>query len=173
MKLSADFVEPDCTGVEASHLRICEECTEPGRRRWPNAGAWELSWPSWVKVVLYFCGLIWAFMGVQLVCDQFMAAIEEITSHERIVWIEVNKGARRKFHIKTWNNTMANLSLMALGSSAPEILLSATELPSNDFFAGKLGPSTIVGSAAFNLLVITAVCVCSIPEGEVRKIDSA
>lgn len=169
VELSKDFVEPDCTGVQAAHLRSCEPCSMEGL--WPLMGEWEKSWPEWVKVVLYFIGLIWAFMGVQLVCDQFMAAIEEITSHERILWVEVNEGARRKFHVKTWNATMANLSLMALGSSAPEILLSATELPTKDFFAGKLGPSTIVGSAAFNLLVITAVCVCSIPEGEVRKID--
>ena len=36
--------------------------------------------------------------------------------------------------------------------------------------AGELGPSTIVGSAAFNLLVISAVCVTAIPKGEGRLI---
>jgi solute carrier family 8 (sodium/calcium exchanger) len=59
---------------------------------------------------------------------------------------------------------------MALGSSAPEILLSVIELFRNEFHAGALGPSTIVGSAAFNLFMIIAVCVSSIPEGEVRFI---
>jgi hypothetical protein len=34
-----------------------------------------------------------------------------------------------------------------------------------------LGPSCIVGSAAFNLLVISGVCVYSIPDGETRRID--
>ena len=34
-------------------------------------------------------------------------------------------------------------------------------------FAGELGPSTVVGSAAFNLFVISAVCVYCIPDGEV------
>ena len=38
------------------------------------------------------------------------------------------------------------------------------------FNAGELGPSTIVGSAAFNLLIIIAVCVYVIPDGEVRRI---
>merc|ERR1711871_607549 len=38
------------------------------------------------------------------------------------------------------------------------------------FFSGELGPSTIVGSAAFNLLVIIAVCVIAIPDGEIRLI---
>ena len=48
---------------------------------------------------------------------------------------------------------------MALGSSAPEILLSVIEIMSSGFYAGELGPSTIVGSAAFNMLIISAVCV--------------
>ena len=56
-----------------------------------------------------------------------------------------------------WNATIANLTLMALGSSAPEILLSIIEIVSSGFYAGELGPSTIVGSAAFNLLGISAV----------------
>ncbi len=38
------------------------------------------------------------------------------------------------------------------------------------FESGELGPSTIVGSAAFNMFVIIGVCVWVIPEGEVRKI---
>jgi len=60
---------------------------------------------------------------------------------------------------------------MALGSSAPEILLNVIEIVCGQpaFYAGALGPSTIVGSAAFNLLVITAVCVACITEGS-RKI---
>lgn len=65
---------------------------------------------------------------------------------------------------------MANLTLMALGSSAPEILLSCIEIIGKNFEAGELGPGTIVGSAAFNLLIITAVCVAAIPEGETRTI---
>lgn len=38
------------------------------------------------------------------------------------------------------------------------------------FKSGELGPGTIVGSAAFNMLVIIAICVFVIPDGEVRKI---
>lgn len=38
------------------------------------------------------------------------------------------------------------------------------------FLAGDLGPGTIVGSAAFNMFVIIAICVWVIPDGEVRKI---
>lgn len=51
---------------------------------------------------------------------------------------------------------------MALGSSAPEILLSVIEITTGGFFSGELGPSTIVGSAAFNLLIIIAVCIVAV-----------
>lgn len=54
---------------------------------------------------------------------------------------------------------------MALGSSAPEILLSVIEaLGTLGKPAGPLGASTIVGSAAFNLLVISAVAVVAVDE---------
>lgn len=72
--------------------------------------------------------------------------------------------------VRIWNDTVANLTLMALGSSAPEILLSIIEIVGNDFKAGDLGPGTIVGSAAFNLMSITAVCIACIPGTDVRKI---
>lgn len=54
---------------------------------------------------------------------------------------------------------------MALGSSAPEILLSVIEVTANlGDCPGELGASTIVGSAAFNLLVITGVSIYAVNE---------
>ena len=66
---------------------------------------------------------------------------------------------------------MANLTLMALGSSAPEILLACIEIIGKGFKAGELGPGTIVGSAAFNLFCITGLCVAVIPKDETRRIE--
>jgi len=66
--------------------------------------------------------------------------------------------------------TVANLTLMALGSSAPEILLAALEVIRKDFSGGELGPSTILGSAAFNSFVVVAICVLVIPTDQVRRI---
>lgn len=69
---------------------------------------------------------------------------------------------------------MANLSLMAFGSSAPEIILSVLEaLKDLGKPSGDLGPSTIVGSAAFNLLIISAVSIVAVGEGDnsTKKID--
>lgn len=59
---------------------------------------------------------------------------------------------------------------MALGSSAPEILLSIIEIFGNKFEAGDLGPNTIVGSAAYNLFVIIGYCILVVPKGETRRI---
>lgn len=61
---------------------------------------------------------------------------------------------------------------MALGSSSPEILLSVIEICGNNFLAGDLGPGTIVGSAAYNLLCITAICVLAIESPGVRRIKN-
>jgi len=107
------------------------------------------------------------FLGISIIADIFMEAIEVITSTttRKEVW---DKSGKAKFYVEVpvWNPTIANLSLMALGSSAPEILLSVLETVQRlDYFkAGELGPSTIVGSAAFNLLFISAVCIPAVDE---------
>ena len=108
-------------------------------------------------------------MGVAIGADAFMASIETITSQTRLTTVRI-KGVKKRFHTRVWNDTVANLTLMALGSSAPEILLSTVEVMNNGMRAGELGPSTIVGSAAFNLMVIIAVCVVAIPAGETRTL---
>mmetsp|Transcript_112646 Transcript_112646/g.318199 ORF Transcript_112646/g.318199 Transcript_112646/m.318199 type:complete len:821 (-) Transcript_112646:68-2530(-) len=133
----------------------------------PLGGKWEQDWPNDLKVIMYLLGLLYCFVGVAIISDIFMSAIERITSKKKLV---LDKKTNRMITVLTWNPTVANLTLMALGSSAPEILLSCIELMTGEFYSGELGPSTIVGSAAFNLLCITAVCISAIPGGEVRKI---
>ena len=68
-----------------------------------------------------------------------------------------------KKKINVWNPTVANLTLMALGSSAPEILLAVIETVQGlGKCPGELGASTIVGSAAFNLLVISGLSIVAV-----------
>ncbi|XP_018319809.1 sodium/calcium exchanger 3 isoform X2 [Agrilus planipennis] len=120
--------------------------------------------------LIYFTALVYLFIGVSIISDRFMAAIEVITSQEREVSVRKPNGERHIVVVRVWNETVANLTLMALGSSAPEILLSVIEIWAKDFNAGDLGPGTIVGSAAYNLFVIIAICVSVIPNGETRRI---
>lgn len=122
------------------------------------------------RATVYMVVLIYLFLGVSIVADRFMAAIEVITSKEKEVVIKKHDGTKQIVNVRIWNETVSNLTLMALGSSAPEILLSIIEVCGNEFNAGELGPGTIVGSAAFNLFIIIAICVYVIPRGEVRKI---
>lgn len=129
----------------------------------------EHTWDDNIRGLLYGVALLYCFLGVSIVSDIFMNSIETMTSKKKRVKL---KDSSRAITVYVWNSTVSNLSLMALGSSAPEILLSVIELLGDDMFSGELGPLTVVGSAAFNLLVIVAVCVFAIPVGEVRFILS-
>ncbi|XP_065816181.1 sodium/calcium exchanger 2b [Labrus bergylta] len=122
------------------------------------------------RAVVYFVSLMYMFLGVSIIADRFMASIEVITSQEKEVTITMPNGETSVATVRIWNETVSNLTLMALGSSAPEILLSVIEVCGHGFHAGELGPGTIVGSAAFNMFVIIAICVWTIPNGESRKI---
>ncbi|KAK2879862.1 sodium/calcium exchanger 2a isoform X2 [Channa argus] len=122
------------------------------------------------RAVIYFLCLMYMFLGVSIIADRFMASIEVITSQEKEVTITKPNGETTVTTVRIWNETVSNLTLMALGSSAPEILLSVIEVCGHNFDAGELGPGTIVGSAAFNMFVIIGLCVWVIPDGESRKI---
>mmetsp|Transcript_6794 Transcript_6794/g.8940 ORF Transcript_6794/g.8940 Transcript_6794/m.8940 type:complete len:835 (-) Transcript_6794:299-2803(-) len=150
----------DYRELEEESEELCDAFALPifsGEHELPNA----------FRAILYLAGLFWLFLGIGIVSDIFMGAIEVITSNQKEILLPDGK----KITVKVWNPTIANLSLMALGSSAPEILLNVIEIcVLNNFYAGELGPSTIVGSAAFNLLCIIAVCIIGIADGDGRLI---
>jgi len=165
---SSPIEQPSGSNCEFDPEDVC--CVGQGGTLFP-AFSGEDEWDPAVRGLLYFLGMLFCFLGVAIVADLFMGGIEQICTATT-----VKTGKDGKKHVyRVWNPTVANLSLMALGSSAPEILLNVMEILFNDFYAGKLGPSTIVGSAAFNLMVIIAVCVISISktggDSGVRKIQ--
>ncbi|KAJ3610657.1 hypothetical protein NHX12_022749 [Muraenolepis orangiensis] len=135
---------------------------------------WEPLNPSFgdkvARATVYFVALAYMFLGVSIIADRFMASIEVITSQEKEITIKKPNGETTKATVRIWNETVSNLTLMALGSSAPEILLSVIEVIGHDFNPGAMGPSTIVGSAAFNMFVIIGICVYVVPDGETRKV---
>ena len=121
--------------------------------------------------LLYITLMVYLFIGVAIASDKFMESIEMITAQEKEVSVkDPRTGKTQVVVVKVWNETVANLTLMALGSSAPEIMLSVIEIWAKNFKAGDLGPGTIVGSAAFNLFMIIGLCMYVIPDDEVRKI---
>ena len=125
-------------------------------------------WHEGVRGVLYLIAMLYFFLGIAIASDIFMNSIEVMTSKTRVIktWDEKEK----KFvevKVMIWNETVANLTLMALGSSAPEILLAVIESImriDDTTVSDSLGTFTIIGSAAFNLLIITSVCIISCDE---------
>lgn len=99
-----------------------------------------------------------------------MDSITVITSAKRAVKVRDENANIINKEVIVWNSTVANLTLMALGSSAPEIMLNVIEtVMTLGSKPGELGASTIVGSAAFNLLVISGVSIMAVtPETDER-----
>ena len=137
-------------------------------------------WGEVIRATLYLICMFYFFVGIAIASDIFMNAIECLTSKEREVskW-DAEKQEAVKFRVRIWNETVANLTLMALGSSAPEILLAtieaalqlgAPDLGPDGQVKDSLGVFTIIGSAAFNLLIITSVCIVSVPKNEPKQI---
>ncbi|CAH8827564.1 unnamed protein product [Trichobilharzia szidati] len=133
-------------------------------------------WPLWIRTAVYVLALLYLFVGIAVSSDVFMYSIERITAKKRKIIIydeELGKTVEDEEFI--WNETVANLTLMALGSSAPEILLACIEAVkglSEDSHEvhSSLGLFTIIGSATFNLLVISGICIVSITSPTVKKI---
>lgn len=59
---------------------------------------YERSWNTGVRAGLYFFGLMYCFMGVAIVADVFMSAIEKITSKTKKVWIKSQKNMKRTMY---------------------------------------------------------------------------
>eukprot|EP00798_Chlamydomonas_sp_ICE-L_P026843 gene26843-4446_t len=95
-----------------------------------------------------------------------------MTSKTKIVKRTTANGDIIEVEVPVWNWVVANITLMAVGSSSPEILLAIIE---TIMALGKpkeeLGASTIIGSSSFNLFVITAVCVVALKDGEYKRLD--
>lgn len=169
---------PPETSLGSSVLAVSTNKTECSKAEPCAAGVilpiWEPQNPSFgdkvARATVYFVALVYMFLGVSIIADRFMASIEVITSQEKEITIKKPNGETSTTTVRIWNETVSNLTLMALGSSAPEILLSIIEIVGHGFHAGALGPSTIVGSAAFNMFVIIGICVYVVPDGETRKV---
>lgn len=83
--------------------------------------------PRGFLAICYALALIYLFLGISIISDIFMTSIENITSQTVTVEIKDNNGNTYQEKVLVWNATVANLTLMALGSSAPEILLALLE----------------------------------------------
>jgi len=102
--------------------------------KWIHDGGW----------VLYIFGILYMFLGIAIVCDDyFVASLEKICDKLGL------------------SEDVAGATFMAAGSSAPELFASGMSLISPDA-TNEIGISAIVGSAVFNVLfIIGATVICA------------
>ncbi|KAF3436457.1 hypothetical protein FNV43_RR23549 [Rhamnella rubrinervis] len=127
-----------------------------------------------LRTFLYFVGLAYCFLGLSAITARFFLSMENVVKHTREV-VEFDPYSKTETirHEKVWNFTIADISLLAFGTSFPQISLATIDAIRNlgNLYAGGLGPGTLVGSAAFDLFPIHAVCVVVPRAGELKKIS--
>lgn len=126
------------------------------------------------RIFLYFMGLAYCFVGLSAITARFFRSMENVVKHSRkVVEIDPHTNTEIIRYEKVWNFTIADISLLAFGTSFPQISLATIDAIRNigNLYAGGLGPGTLVGSAAFDLFPIHAVCVVVPKAGELKKIS--
>lgn len=113
--------------------------------------------------------LSYVFLGVAVASDIFMEAIAKITSRTELVEVKNLEGKSMTIGVPVWNPRLANVALLALGSAAPEIFLSFFSTVLNiESIPNELGPMVLIGSGAFNLLVVTGISILAV--SEIKKV---
>ncbi|KAK4750369.1 hypothetical protein SAY87_027818 [Trapa incisa] len=127
-----------------------------------------------VRASLYFIGLAYCFIGLSAITCRFFRSMENVAKQTRkVVERDPNTNLESIRYEKVWNYTIADITLLAFGTSFPQISLAIIDAFQNlgQMYAGGLGPGTLVGSAAFDLFPIHAVCVIIPKAGEMKKIS--
>ena len=120
--------------------------------------------------IVYVLSLAYIFVGIGFLTHKFMASILMVTSKRKEVKVRDENGNMQTVVVQIWNQTVAAITLMAMGCSMPEVLLTIIEVVGHNFETGELGPCSTVGSAVFNMCFVIAVCNFVIPKGENRRI---
>ncbi|XP_026445162.1 magnesium/proton exchanger-like [Papaver somniferum] len=126
------------------------------------------------RAFLYLLGVAYCFIGLSAITARFFRSMENVVKQTREVeYIDPITNAETIRHEKVWNYTIADITLLAFGTSFPQISLATIDAIRNlgQIYAGGLGPGTLVGSAAFDLFPIHAVCVIVPKAGELKKIS--
>lgn len=63
------------------------------------------------RALVYAFSLAYLFLGVSIIADRFMAAIEVITSQERELHVTDQNGNEQIVMVRYWNETVSNLTV--------------------------------------------------------------
>ncbi|GBG61639.1 hypothetical protein CBR_g22437 [Chara braunii] len=85
----------------------------------------ENTWRKDVRIVLYLLGILYIFIGLINITAVFMRAMEVIVNQKCIVLRRNPVTGHLDKHVgRIWNNTVADITLLAFGTSAPQISLA-------------------------------------------------
>lgn len=126
-----------------------------------------------VRAVLYSLGLLYCFLGLSAITARFFLGMENIVQQTRDVYLHDPASGRRMLkRQRVWNYTVADITLLAFGTSFPQISLATIDACLNlgNLYAGGVGPGTLVGSAACDLYLIHAMCIIIPKRGSIKKV---
>jgi len=146
--LSAVFSSSSSSSFDLVSKSATTTTAGGGGRRLLSAGGGECKpTKDWEKVgglIGYFVGVLYLFLGIAIVCDDyFVASLEAISEALGL------------------SDDVAGATFMAAGSSAPELASSLMSLV-NANASSSIGIGTIVGSAIFNILIIIGITTISV-----------
>lgn len=90
---------------------------------------------------LYFLALAYCFVGLSAITDRFFHSMENVVKHSRAVKErDPITGAEVVRYKKVWNYTIADITLLAFGTSFPQISLATIDAIRNigKLYAGGL-----------------------------------
>lgn len=95
----------------------------------------------------YFIALAYCFIGLSSITARFFRSMENIVKHSRkIVEIDPSTGTELVKYEKVWNYTIADITLLAFGTSFPQISLATIDAIQN---IGQLTAGGMVFSDTF------------------------
>ena len=63
------------------------------------------------RALIYGFSLGYLFLGVSIISDRFMSAIEVITSQEKEIHVTDSDGNKQTVMVRYWNETVSNLTV--------------------------------------------------------------
>lgn len=91
------------------------------------------------RTFLYFLGLAYCFIGLSAITARFFRSMENVVKQTReVVEIDPHTNSKVVTQEKVWNYTIADITLLAFGTSFPQISLATIDALRNlgDLYAG-------------------------------------
>ena len=132
--------------------------------------AYPTNLPIQMRAVISGIALAYLLLGVSIITDRIVAATEFMANHQKSETVIMRDGNPKIIKTSVWHPVISGLTFEAIGTTSPEILIPLIEMFKTHFQGNKLGPSLIVGSGAYHLFIVTAVCLFSVRESSGKPI---